>query len=70
MVGDNLLKGLAATDRLHGNHGLDLLHVSLSIDQLLKGRFRLHWDAHARADPSNQFTDGPRPENAFHFLLD
>ena len=43
MVGSDLLNRHAATDRLHGDPGLELGAVGAAFDQLLRRRLRQRW---------------------------
>jgi hypothetical protein len=51
MVGCDLLDRLAATDRLHGDPGLELGTVGAAFAQLLRRRLRLRWKPLSGAVP-------------------
>jgi hypothetical protein len=51
VVSGDLLDRLAATDRLHGDPGLELGTVGASFAQLLRRRLRLRWEPLSGAVP-------------------
>jgi hypothetical protein len=51
MVGGDLLDRLAATDRFHGDPGLELGTVGAALTQLLRRRLRLRWEPLSGAVP-------------------
>jgi hypothetical protein len=64
VVGGDLLHRLAATDRLHGDPGLELGTVGAAFAQLLRKRLRLRWEPPFKGNaPPQRFTIGAVQKN-------